>query len=213
MGTARTLGMQRSRIRRWIASVLIAGPAGFSTFETSAILGAVSLLSATAAPHLQQYLEMAHATKALGDVKVIALSAFRLKFDVGHIGRHQRVRPTLLVSEGDVPESSDATTLPWTAPLDGGATQSLAAHLVDNSAGYSVVPNDPFRWKGPYLEGLSADPWGSRYAMNVGFFQGNGGRTIFVVSPGPNRTVETPFEMVGLRKGGDDVVGIIGRGQ
>ena len=154
---------------------------------------------------------MAHATKALGDVRVIALSIFRLTIHVGRLGGHQRVHPTLLVSNGMVPESAGPATAPWAAPLDERATQSLAAHLVDNAAGYSVAVADPLHWRGPYMESLSADPWGSRYAANVGFFQGAAsGRAVFVVSPGPNRLIETPFEMVGLRTGGDDVIGMIG---
>lgn len=194
-----------------VAAAVAFSAAGFSTVETSAVIAAVSLVSGTAAPHIQEYLDMAHATKALGDVRVIALSLFRLTIHVGPLGGHQWVRPTLLVSDGKVPESAGPATTPWTAPLDERVTQSLAAHLVDNAAEYSVAAADPLRWRGPYMEGISADPWGSRYAVNVGFFQGAAsGRAVFVVSPGPNRLIETPFEMVGLRTGGDDVIGMIG---
>jgi hypothetical protein len=184
-------------------------PRGFSTVETSAVIGAVSVLTATAAPHLQEYIDIAHQTKALGDVKVIAVSILRLWNDVGRIGGTQRVRPALLVTDGTLPQDSGPSTLRWTAPLDEGGTQSLAAHLLDNAAGYPVDGRYPRRWRGPYQDGLSADPWGSRYAINVGGFEGPAGQTIVVLSAGPNRIVETPFMMTGLHTGGDDVAALV----
>lgn len=198
--------------RRWSAVVLLAS-AGFSTVETSAVLLATSMLSATAAPHIQDYVENARSTKALGDVKVIALSILRLTWNVGKIGGHQRERPTLLVSEGDIPGPESPDAHPWTAPVNEGTTQTLRAHMVDNTAGYNVAAGQPFRWRGPYFEGLSADPWGSRYAANVGFLDRPGGHAVIVVSPGPNRILETPFETVGLGTSGDDVIGLIGTGR
>lgn len=129
---------------RWNAVVLLAS-AGFSTVETSAVLMVASLLSATAAPHIQEYVDNARSTKALGDVKVIALSIVRLTLQVGKIGGHQRERPTLLVSEGDIPGPERLDAQPWTAPVNEGATQTLRAHLVDNTAGYNVAAGQPFR--------------------------------------------------------------------
>jgi type II secretory pathway pseudopilin PulG len=208
-----TVGLGRSLRRRRCALAVVVACAGFSTVETSAVIGAVSTLTATAAPHLQGYIDTAHATKALGDVRVIALSIVRLTTDVGQIGGHQRVRPSLLVTDGEIPDSAGPQTVDWLAPIENGATQTLTAHLVDNEAGYATetVPGGSLRWRGPYLEGLSADPWGSRYAVNVGLYRQGGGRSVLVLSPGPNKIVETPFAAVGLRTGGDDVIGLIGR--
>jgi hypothetical protein len=162
---------------------------------------------------MQEYLDTAHALKAVGDARVIALSIIRLRLDVGQIGGHQRVRPTLLVSDGNLPEAGEPSTFGWVAPLDNGATQTLTAHLVDNQAGYGTeaVAGGSLRWKGPYLDGLGADPWGSRYAVNVGSFVRRSGQTVVVLSPGPNKIIETPFEFVGLPQAGDDVVGLVGR--
>ena len=44
-----------------LALALVAACAGFSTVETSAVISAVSMLSATAVPHMQEYLDTAHA--------------------------------------------------------------------------------------------------------------------------------------------------------
>lgn len=197
--------------RRMLTGALLLSCGGFSTVETSVVIAGVSLLSATAAPHMQEYLDIAHKTKALGDTRVIALSVFRLTTHVGQIGGHQRVRPMILVSDGDVPAGAGPEQRPWLLPLDGGAGQSLTAHLVSNEAGYTVAESHPLRWRGPYFEGLSADPWGKRYAVNVGILRRGGGRAVLVLSPGPNGVVDTPFDAVGLRQTSDDVIGLIGR--
>ncbi|MBI4264649.1 MAG: hypothetical protein HY657_09750 [Acidobacteria bacterium] len=193
-------------------SLALTCQAGFSTGETAAVITATSILSATAAPQLQEYIETARATKATGDVRVIALSIIRLMAHVGRVGGHQRERPSLLVSAGGVPAAASPDHASWTLPLDGRVVQALEAHLVDNAASYAVGAAQPLRWRGPYLEGLSSDPWGSRYAANVGLLGGTRGQVVIVLSPGPNGIVETPFEMVGLRLGGDDVAGLIASG-
>ena len=52
------------------------------------------------------------------------------------------------------------------------------------------------RQTSPYLESVSADPWGTRYVnqRNV-----QGGLTGVVISAGPNGIIETPFQMMALR--------------
>jgi hypothetical protein len=172
------------------------------------VLAAVSVASATAAPHLQGYLDMAHQTKAIGDLRVIAVSIIRLTNDVGRVGPSPASRPALLVGPGNVPEATGPETQPWTGAIDDRATQTLEGHLVTNGAGY-----DPARWRGPYVESMTADPWGSRYSSNVGVLLSGRNDAVIVVSPGPNRIIETPFAQVGLRTGGDDLVSVIGRGQ
>lgn len=201
-----------ARLCSWAAGVLIAS-AGFSAVETSAVLLGTSLLSATAAPHVKEYVENARATKALGDVKVIAITIFRLASNVGRIGGHQRIAPVLVVSEGTIPEAMTPEARRWAAPLDDGAVQALSAHLVDNAAGYNVDSALGRAWKGPYMDGLSPDPWGARYAANVGLLARPTGQAVIVLSAGPNGLIETPFAQVGLRRGGDDVIGLIGAGR
>lgn len=199
--------------RRAATVLLVSSCAGFSTAETTAIVAATSILSATATPQIQEYLESARAVKAAGDVRVIALSIFRLTTHVQRIRLAEKVRPQLLVSDGEIPEVTDAATRPWALPLDGRDVQPLAAHIIDNSAGYSVDAGHFQRWRGPYMDNLSPDPWGSRYAANVGLLDATGGHAVLVLSAGPNAIVETPFQAVGLQTGGDDVVGLIGRGR
>jgi hypothetical protein len=193
----------RKRINALAA--LLVGCAGFSTMETSVVIGGISTVTATAGPQLQEYLKTAKTTRALGDSRMLSLSLIRLMFDVGRVGPGNPP-PALLVTDGDAPESQQPVTVPWTAPVDERATQKFSDHLLDNTAKYA-----PERWRGPYLDGvLGADPWGSRYAANTGVFVKPDTRTIVVVSPGPNKIIETPFEMLGIKEEGDDIVSVVG---
>lgn len=194
----------RGRCRAFIP--LILASAGFSVTETSVVVATMSVLTATAAPNLQEYLETARMTKATGDVRVIAMSLFRLTSHVGH-PRRGADRADLLVSEGEIPTAAAVNVRPWTLPVDHKGVQNLADHLVDNAAAYTS------RWRGPYMERLSPDPWGARYAANVGYLMIPGGHAVLVISAGPNGILETPIAATGLRVGGDDVAGVLGRGR
>ena len=188
--------------------------AGFSAIETTVVVGVTSILAATAAPQIQEHLESARCIKASSDVRVIALSLVRLTTDVHRIRLGQQVAPTLLVTDGETPGASGVTARGWIAPLDGDHTQRLEAHLVTNAADYAAAPAGLAPgWRGPYMDKLSPDPWGARYAVNVGLLEQPGGHAVMVVSAGPNGIIETPFETVGLQTGGDDVIGLIGRGR
>jgi hypothetical protein len=200
-------------VRRSAAALLLVSAAGFSAAETTVILSATSIVSATAAPQIQEYLENARQIKAEGDVNVIALSLIRLITNVGHLGTAPEAAPDLLVSAGEIPETDDARTRAWSAPADDRSTQLLDDHLLSNAAGYPAATRDGFGWHGPYLDRLSPDPWGSRYEANVGLLHQPGGKAVVVVSAGPNRVIETPFEQVGLTPAGDDIVALVGRGQ
>lgn len=191
---------------------IVGGVSGFSVTETATVMAGLSLLTATAAPNLQEYLDVARLTKAHGDVRVIAVSIFRLVLDVKTVTSLSNGRGIeLLVGPGRVPEARLPDTAAWRDQVDESRVQNLAAHLVTNAAGYPVVGSDR-RWRGPYLEGLSSDPWGCRYAANIGHFRRRDGLVTIVLSAGPNCMVETSFRMTGLSVGGDDVAGLIGAG-
>ena len=207
----RTVGWLRRRVITLAATGACA--AGFSTVETAAVVGSLSVVSATAAPHLREYVDSARRIKAAGETRVIALSLVRLVNDVGPIGAHQQPRPRLLVTDGDVPSTNDPPSEPWSAPIDEQETQPLAAHLLDNAANYRTALDGGGRWRGPYMDMITADPWGMRYGVNVGFVAPGGGRMVIVVSPGPNQVIETPFDMVESQPRGDDIMQRLGLGR
>ena len=97
----------------------------------------------------------------------------------------------------------------WMAPPDGNRVQNLDDHLVTNAIGYRLRAEGAFAkgWSGPYVEMVPADPWGHRYAVNIGAM---GRGPIIILSAGPDGVPQTPFAAPGLRIGGDDVVGLLG---
>lgn len=97
-------------------------------------------------------------------------------------GREASTKVVLVVGPGDVPR--DATDDEWLS----GETEPLEDHLLADA---------------PVSTALAPDPWGNRYAFNVGVVGG----ALWVISAGPNGIVETAFEQeaasASLR--GDDV--------
>lgn len=199
------------RLHRAVAAAVLSC-AGFSTAETASVVAAASILAATAAPKIEDYLASARIVKATGDTRVIALSMVRLSAHVGRIRGAGNVAPELLISDGEAPKAADRATEPWTAPAKDRAVQPLASHLIDNAAGYPTGRDEVLRWRGPYVDKLTPDPWGWRYAVNVGLLP-DGEYLVLVVSAGPDGVINTPYRMGGLTRQGDDVIGLIGRGR
>jgi hypothetical protein len=142
-------------------------------------------------------------------VRVIVVSLVRLMNDVGRIGSGVPGQPPqLLVGPGQTPEAAGTDASEWRGMPDGARVQELAAHLTTNAAGYAEN-----QWRGPYLEGLSADPWGCRYGANVGLLGNGTGLVTITLSAGADCVVDTPFRMTGLTIAGDDVVGLLSTGR
>jgi hypothetical protein len=79
--------------------------------------------------------------------------------------------------------------------------------------------NAEHAWRGSYLPGpIGPDPWGTRYAVNVEFLAralgaGPSGNVndVIVVSAGPDRAVDTRFDLDGAT-GGSDVIFVLSGG-
>jgi type II secretory pathway pseudopilin PulG len=130
----------------------------------------------------------------------------------------------------------------WSAAVDDGAVQRLEYFLVQNTPsnlaanGYRTAAttnvltefdpdsgaqyNAEHGWRGAYLPGpIGPDPWGTRYSVNVEFLAralgaGPSGNVndVFVVSAGPDQTVDTRFDVDGATAGPGDLVYIVSGG-
>lgn len=130
----------------------------------------------------------------------------------------------------------------WDDPVDNAAVQKLDYYLVLNTpsnttanayrdaTNMSVVGqfdpddgktfNSEHAWRGSYLPGpLGPDPWASRYAVNVEFLARTQGTTpsgsvkdVIVISAGPNRQIDTQFELDGISSTSDDVFALVSGG-
>lgn len=91
----------------------------------------------------------------------------------------------------------------------GWVNSSLEDQLITDSRAYPT--SGERAWRGPYIEQLRKDPWGVDYLVDVNGLWPEyeaGTTTAFVVSSGPNRTLETPLgvQSLALSPGGDDIV-------
>ena len=99
------------------------------------------------------------------------------------------------------------------------AAGSLDDHLMTNRHGYHYRrPGQTGGWNGPYVSAeITGDPWGKQYMVNTQFLdggstaadsQGQVRHAVFVVSPGANGVVETPFEQPinDVQVSGDDII-------
>ena len=133
-------------------------------------------------------------------------------------------------------EGEDATDSTSTWPTDTDEIDLMENHLILNqpnvtAPSYPRVGDISFNrqkgWNGPYLTQLpSSDPWGDKYLANVQFLTPQGVEairndpvnpltvpsgtrvTVVVLSPGPNRTIETDFAQLhdSFSAGGDDII-------
>lgn len=190
------------------------GVRGFSVTEVTAILTAVSVLSAAAAPAVSDYVEDAKLIRATQDTRTIAVVMTRLFNDVRAEGHSKTGYASydLLVGAGAVPDTLGVGPEMWAAPVRQGAVALLDDHLVTNAAGYTRRPRGAFfGWRGSYLQQhVQPDPWGHRYAVNVRAIR-DGAHTV-VLSAGADGVVESPFESDKLPTAGDDIVGLISSG-
>lgn len=99
------------------------------------------------------------------------------------------------------------------------STGNIDDHLKTNRRGYRYRrPGEHSGWNGPYISAqIKGDPWGRQYLINTEWLDGgstaadsNGDprRAVFVVSPGANGVIETPYEqpITDAQPMGDDIV-------
>ena len=191
---------------------------GISLVEVTIMLSVLSVLGSSLAPTIGEYVADARLVKARGDLQVLACSFARFAFDVSPdsgLGRGWG-SAELLVGPGETPAASDHGDPSWIAPVDDLRVGKLEDHLMTNEPGYSRPSGQlalfAHGWRGAYLSGLTTDPWGFRYAINVRAFTAGHGNMV-VLSAGANGVVESTFGEHALAPGGDDLYAVISGGR
>jgi type II secretory pathway pseudopilin PulG len=94
------------------------------------------------------------------------------------------------------------------------ASMSVATEFDPDSG---ALYNAEHAWRGSYLPGpIGPDPWGTRYAVNVEFLARAPGagpsgsvNDVFVISAGPDRVVDTRFDIDGATPGNSDLIHVL----
>ena len=184
----------------------------------AALVAALGVAAYVAWPALGRTSDRDRAEHARQDAQAIAGALIRFYRDNGFFPLWARqaeghlARIDLLVSDGEAP-SAPADSL-WIT----GRVGTLAGELVTNRPSYGLREDpDGMGWSGPYLpESPGADPWGRRYAVNIGLIpsadspardRGPARFAVWVLSSGADGIIETPYRQpIGnAALAGDDV--------
>ena len=186
---------------------------GFTLIEVVVVLAVIGILIALLTPMITSYIRDAKIRRAQSDTKTIAAAVQAFSKDLADWpiwkdGTKRKatdpVFDALYTSSGDTPATGSGVSIPSTSNMD-----TIENQLVDNKPSYPTTGTR--KWMGPYLEKVSADPWGNKYYVDVKGLQPaniNSMMPAFVVSAGPNKKLETKFAQTGpsITIGGDDIV-------
>lgn len=189
---------------------------GFTLIEIIVVLAVIAALAAVLTPMVISYITDASLRRAEADVKTIGAAIISFNKDlrewpiwaVGTATKSGDAKYDVLYSEaGDQIDTDNVGTLTdWTTTN----ADTLDDQLVTNDPGYSLTGKR--KWRGPYLENISEDPWGNKYYATVEYLQPSylspgSEKVVFVLSAGPDEQIDTLFEqdVTSFSAGGDDI--------
>jgi len=169
---------------------------GFTLIEMVVVLAVVAILAAIMTPTIMKNIDDSKMARANNEVQVIAAALASCYKDLGfwprssdHANAATRNNLVLLYSaQGDVATSSLGQANPWISTTATAGT--LESQLIANP-GYTTTGER--RWAGPYIAEIKADPWGNRYAVNVGQMATTGAaaQAVWVYCTGPDKIANT----------------------
>jgi len=155
---------------------------GFTLIEVIVVAAIIAILVGILVPILFKEVDEARITRAAADVRSISTAMFIFRKDTAqwpYLSDDCSTVTTLVQGDGN-PPSGDISALGY----DTSVTKSFNYYLQGNNGCY---PN----WKGPYMAGVTPDPWGRKYYVNSKQFP-LPTEPVWIISAGPNGTLETP---------------------
>lgn len=207
-------GQMRHAIRR-------GRPKGFTLIELTVVLAVIVTLALILTPSIANFINDSRMARARTDCQTIAAAIVQFYRDTGFFPQWAvaqnggpgppQMRLQVLMTQGYAPLEDQPS--PWST----GLSDLLADQLLINAPGWAMrTATSQFGWNGPYLSSeLQSDPWGNRYLVNIGMIDTAPGvqtasgpkAAVWVLSAGPNGTVETPFSrpVTNAALAGDDI--------
>jgi general secretion pathway protein G len=184
------------------------------------VLAIVAILAAILTPMVTRYIEQARVARAQADLRTIADAVKLYQRDTGRYPIYDSASDYANDHSGGAAVIANAT---GSNPIDGsgGANWSLGSQLGTTSLelylnnNYSGVTGSSFpkaTFNGPYISALDSDPWGNKYVLTAGNLTRSSMNHAFVLSAGPNGTIETTRDVAvtgTLAPGGDDQIAMI----
>jgi prepilin-type N-terminal cleavage/methylation domain-containing protein len=185
---------------------------GFSMMELVVVLAVIAILATLITPIITSYVDKAKINKAQSDVRnlVVALNQFNSDTKTFPIFTAANQVPNgtvheVLASEGLDPAQAAGIT-GWITSNAG----NIKTLMNENSLSFATSGGTA--WNGPYTGSIGEDPWGTKYLVTARALRAGSNLTGFVLSAGPNRTVETRLDQTrgtSFTIGGDDIVSIV----
>jgi len=170
--------------------------AGFTLIEVIVIVAILAILAGILAPMIFSQIDEAKLSRAEADAKSISSAILTFRKDLGIwpnlSGGECGAITTLLTGQGAAPAG-----LADMAYVSTSAIEFKYVLGIDNEECYNVT-----MFKGPYISEVAADPWGNAYVLAANQFELDG-RAAFVLSAGPNGTIDTPVFSISIL--GDDI--------
>lgn len=194
---------------------------GFTLVEIVVVLAIIALLAAVLVPYIGRYLEDARIARAKSDVANIGSTIANFNRDMAlypvfadgtKLAKGDESLVVLYTSEGDDP--SVGTDMGWAADAEAGTNyEKLENQLILNKPSGDAAKAYPtsgktYVWKGPYTAEFKPDPWGNKYLVSTEGLKSGNTKRAFVISAGPNRTLDTNISQTTLdvTVGSDDIV-------
>lgn len=190
-------------------------PHGFTLIEVIVVVSIIAVLAMMITPLIDRHLNDARITRAASEAQTIATAMLNFNKDTGKWPIFQLPATnitttsaifTTLYSPGTYPTPSvDAAS--W-APATA-ARGPIRDQLEFNQPLYGT--SGKFAWRGPYVTNAGEDPFGNAYVINASNLAFGATSAAFVLSAGPDGTIQTTFaQSIGsgstaIAVGGDDI--------
>jgi prepilin-type N-terminal cleavage/methylation domain-containing protein len=181
---------------------------GFTMIEMVVVLAVIAILAAILTPIITSYVERARLNAANSDLQHIAAATVQFNTDTKVWPIYTGTFTNLGGAVDDLKSTpgNEALAGAGFAGFTGSSSGSLDAALNQNSMGLPTSGKN--YWKGAYLE-LGGDPWGTKYYLTSKHLKPGSTSAAFVISAGPNQTLETTFTQPqggSITIAGDDIV-------
>lgn len=182
---------------------------GFTLLEIVVVLAIIGILAGILVPMVRGYIGSAKVRRAEQDTKALGEAMLAFNKDTARFPIYQSGTATtpsdavfvvLVTSDGATPAASvDAAS--WQSAT----SETFEDQLKNNTVSYPTTGE--FAWRGPYIGPIRKDQWGNRYVSNASKLLPNADNAAWVLSAGPNETIETNFSQSrgSPTIGGDDI--------
>ena len=192
---------------------------GFTLIELAVVLAIIAILAAILTPMVTNYLEQARVARAQADLRTIADAVKLYQRDTGRYP----IYDSSAAYGTDTASKADFATGSGSTPADGSggsswvlgtqvATTSLELYLNNNYSGVVVSSFPKATFSGPYIAAIDSDPWGNKYLLTAGNLSKGSTNHAFVISAGPDGTLQTGRDVAATANfaaSGDDIIAVI----